>query len=46
MIRREAVRAKMLPGDILDKNRRELFKRRLEMLGYFRDDPAVAVPAR
>ena len=29
MIRREAVKAGLLPGEVLDKNRIEIFKRRL-----------------
>ena len=39
VIRREAVMAGLLPGEILDKNRIEIFKRRLMMLGYFQNDP-------
>ena len=39
MIRREAVQAGLLPGEILDKNRIEIYKRRLVMLGYFQNDP-------
>ena len=39
VIRREAVQAGLLPGEILDKNRIEIFKRRLTMLGYFPNDP-------
>ena len=39
MIRREAVQAGLLPGEVLDKTRIELFKRRLMMLGYFTHDP-------
>ena len=40
VIRREAVKAGLLPGEILDKNRIEIFKRRLIMLGYFSERPA------
>ena len=39
VIRREAVQAGLLPGEILDKNRIEIFKRRLTVLGYFANDP-------
>ena len=39
VIRREAVQAGLLPGEILDKNRIEIFKRRLAVLGYFQNDP-------
>ena len=39
VIRREAVQAGLLPGEILDKNRLEIYKRRLTMLGYFANDP-------
>ena len=39
VIRREAVMAGLLPGEILDKNRLEIFRRRLMMLGYFQNDP-------
>ncbi len=39
VIRREAVQAGLLPGEILDKNRIELFRRRLQNLGYFMNDP-------
>ncbi len=39
VIRREAVQAGLLPGEVLDKTRIELFKRRLMMLGYFAHDP-------
>ncbi len=39
VIRREAVQAGLLPGEILDRNRIELFRRRLLTLGYFMNDP-------
>jgi outer membrane protein insertion porin family len=39
VVRREAVQAGLLPGEVLDKTRIELFKRRLMMLGYFTHDP-------
>ena len=35
VIRREAVMAGLLPGEILDKNRLEIYQRRLQGLGYF-----------
>jgi outer membrane protein insertion porin family len=38
VIRREAVMAGLLPGEILDKTRVELFRRRLMGLGYFMHD--------
>ena len=39
VIRREAVMAGLLPGEVLDKNRIEIFQRRLMGLGYFMNDP-------
>ena len=39
VIRREAVMAGLLPGEVLDKNRIALFERRLKQLGYFMNDP-------
>ena len=39
VIRREAVMAGLLPGEVLDKNRIEIFERRLMGLGYFMNDP-------
>ena len=39
VIRREAVMAGLLPGEVLDKTRIEIFKRRLMGLGYFMNDP-------
>jgi outer membrane protein insertion porin family len=39
VIRREAVQAGLLPGEVLDKNRIEIFRRRLLALGYFQNNP-------
>ncbi len=39
VIRREAVMAGLNPGEVLDKNRIEIFRRRLTGLGYFMNDP-------
>jgi outer membrane protein insertion porin family len=39
VIRREAVMAGLLPGEVLDKNRIEIFRRRLSALGYFMNNP-------
>jgi outer membrane protein insertion porin family len=39
VIRREAVMAGLLPGEVLDKNRVELYRRRLMRLGYFMNSP-------
>jgi outer membrane protein insertion porin family len=39
VIRREAVQAGLLPGELLDRNRIEIFRRRLMTLGYFMNDP-------
>jgi len=39
VIRREAVQAGLLPGEILDKNRIEIFRRRLMSTGYFLNNP-------
>ena len=39
VIRREAVMAGLLPGEVLDKNRIEFFRRRLLGLGYFQEQP-------
>ncbi len=38
VIRREAIQAGLLPGEILDGNRIEIYKRRLMTLGYFVHD--------
>ncbi len=37
VIRREAVMAGLLPGEILDQNRIEIYRRRLMALGYFQN---------
>ena len=37
VIRREAVQAGLLPGEVLDKNRIEIYRRRLMSLGYFQN---------
>ncbi len=39
VIRREAVQAGLLPGEILDKNRIEIYRRRLMATGYFLNNP-------
>jgi outer membrane protein insertion porin family len=39
VIRREAVQAGLLPGEVLDRTRIEIFRRRLTALGYFQNDP-------
>jgi outer membrane protein insertion porin family len=39
VIRREAVQAGLLPGEILDKNRIDIYRRRLMALGYFLNNP-------
>ena len=39
VIRREAVQAGLLPGEVLDKNRIDLFQKRLTRLGYFQNNP-------
>src|SRR5262249_15832020 len=39
VIRRDAVMAALLPGEVLDKNRIEIFRRRLSALGYFMNNP-------
>ncbi len=39
VIRREAVQAGLLPGEVLDKNRIDLFQKRLARLGYFQNNP-------
>ena len=35
VIRREAVMAGLLPGEMLDKNRLDIVQKRLQSLGYF-----------
>src|SRR3954451_18155844 len=39
VIRREAVQAGLLPGEVLDKHRLETFRRRLMALQYFQNNP-------
>ena len=39
VVRREALMAGLLPGEVLDKNRIDLFKRRLGSTGYFGGAP-------
>ena len=39
VIRREAVQAGLLPGEVLDRTRIDIFKQRLASLGYFTNDP-------
>ena len=41
VIRREAVMAGLLPGEVLDKNRIELFERRLKRPRLFHERPAA-----
>ena len=41
VIRREAVRRVCCPGEILDKNRIDMFQRRLKSLRYFSNDPSI-----
>jgi beta-lactamase regulating signal transducer with metallopeptidase domain len=42
VIRHEAIQARLLPNEVLDSNRIEIFKRRLMGLGYFRARPGEA----
>jgi len=44
VIRREAVMAGLLPGEVLDKNRIETFQKRLASLGYFQTNPELGKP--
>ena len=44
VIRREAVMAGLLPGEILDKNRLDIFQKRLQQLGYFQMNPEMGKP--
>src|SRR5208282_2604177 len=44
VIRREAVMAGLLPGEILDKNRLDIFQRRIQALGYFHNTPDMGKP--
>jgi len=39
VIRREAVMAGLLPGEVLDKTRIDIYRMRLRNLGYFMNDP-------
>ena len=44
VIRREAAMAGVLPGEILDKNRLDKYKQRLQSLGYFQMNPEMGKP--
>ena len=44
VIRREAVMAGLLPGEVLDKNRLDMYKQRLQSLGYFQNNPELGKP--
>lgn len=44
VIRREAVMAGLLPGEVLDKNRIETYQKRLQGLGYFQTNPELGKP--
>ncbi|MGZ3334208.1 MAG: BamA/OMP85 family outer membrane protein [Isosphaeraceae bacterium] len=44
VIRREAVMAGLLPGEILDKNRLDIFQKRIQALGYFHSTPDMGKP--
>jgi outer membrane protein insertion porin family len=44
VIRREAVMAGLLPGEILDKNRLDIYQKRLQGLGYFQINPEMGKP--
>ena len=44
VIRREAVMAGLLPGEILDQNRIDIFQKRLQSLGYFHNSPDMGKP--
>jgi outer membrane protein insertion porin family len=44
VLRREALMAGLLPGELLDLNRLDLFKRRLGNTGYFVSNPAMGKP--
>jgi beta-lactamase regulating signal transducer with metallopeptidase domain len=45
VIRREAVRAELLPREVLDKNRIEIFRKGLAALGYSADPAALTTRA-
>ena len=34
----------VLPGEVLDKNRLDIFQRRLQQLGYFQMNPEMGKP--
>ena len=44
VVRREALMAGLLPGELLDKNRLEIFKKRLGASQYFVSNPAMGKP--
>jgi outer membrane protein insertion porin family len=44
VIRREAVMAGLLPGEVLDKNRLEIFQKRIQGLQYFQMNPEMGKP--
>ncbi|APW59123.1 Outer membrane protein assembly factor BamA [Paludisphaera borealis] len=44
VIRREAMMAGLLPGEVLDKNRIETFQKRLYGTGYFQTNPELGKP--
>jgi outer membrane protein insertion porin family len=44
VIRREAVMAGLLPGEVLDKNRLEIYQKRLQGLQFFQINPEMGKP--
>lgn len=44
VIRREFVQAGLLPGEVLDKNRLDTARQRLQGLGYFQTNPEMGKP--
>ncbi|MFO0890999.1 MAG: POTRA domain-containing protein [Isosphaeraceae bacterium] len=44
VIRREFVQAGLLPGEVLDKNRLDIARQRLQALGYFQMNPEMGKP--
>jgi outer membrane protein insertion porin family len=44
VIRREFLMAGLLPGEVLDKNRLDIARRRLQALGYFQMNPEMGKP--
>ena len=44
VLRREALMAGLLPGEVLDLNRMEIFKKRIGATGYFVNNPAQGKP--